>query len=190
MRAFIAIKLAPEIQDTLRLLQEELRGSSAGVTWVAPGNLHLTLKFLGEIDEATLGKAVSIVEECAAASPAFTLSVAGCGAFPNTRRPRVIWAGVTIGSNEMKRLANTLEDKLQKIGIPKEDRAFSSHITLGRVRSPGYDPGRASCLEQKKDYLTSAPLAMRVTTVTLFKSTLAPTGPVYEALKEASLITA
>jgi 2'-5' RNA ligase len=184
MRTFIAIELSPEIEEYLRRLQERLKTSQADVKWVSPQNIHLTLKFLGEIDEKTLEQIKHILEDTACSSEQFTLRLSVIGAFPSIKSPRVIWIGIDKGDEEVKVIAKELEDKLSAIGLPKEDRAFSSHITLGRVRSSGNRNNLVKSLESLKEKLLEGNTELRVEKITLFKSTLTPKGPIYEALKE------
>ncbi len=184
MRAFIAIELPQEIKDALASLQERLKISGADVKWVEPKNIHLTLKFLGEVDETKLIEITGILDDVAAAHRIFQARVASTGAFPKPAFPRVIWAGITLGDNETREIYEDLEERLSFAGIPKEDRPFSSHITIGRVRSSlnkdrlAQDLKTAGTLEGKN---------FKVLRLTLFKSTLTPKGPAYEALKEANL---
>lgn len=187
MRAFIAIELSKEIRDSLSHLQEQLKVSQADVKWVSPQNIHLTLKFLGEVDESKLEKTGEILETLKTDKPPFYIRLSSVGAFPKTNYPRVIWVGIDKGDSETKVIAKFLEAKIAKLGIPVEDRAFSSHITIGRVRSGLNREGLVKKLNESVNYFAGANLEFQVEKITLFKSTLTPKGPVYEILKEASL---
>ena len=189
MRTFIAIELPKEIQDTLADLQEQLKTSGADVKWVQPQNIHLTLKFLGERDDKKVEKIKQTIDEVAKEKKSFFLSLSTLGAFPKVDYPRVIWVGVDKGDNEAKAIALDLEKRIAKIGIPKEERPFSSHITLGRVRSSLNLKQLAQGLKNQENVFTAKNLEFEVSQITLFKSTLTPKGPIYEALKEASLKT-
>ena len=187
MRAFIAIELSPDLRKRLASLEEQLKSSGADVKWVKPENIHLTLKFLGEIDERQLGEITKIIQETAGKNKPFYIRLASPGAFPKTNFPRVIWIGIDKGDSETKQIAKALEEEIVKVGIPQENRPFSSHITLGRVRS-GLNREK---LVKNLGVLASNPPQdspeFLVTKITLFKSTLTPSGPIYEALKEAQL---
>src|SRR3989338_2255815 len=122
MRTFIAIELPQEIKDSLARLQEQLKQSGADVKWVAPKNIHLTLKFLGERDDKKIEKIKQVIEEAAKERTVFQMRIASLGAFPNERSPRVIWVGVTQGDSETKQIAESLEAKIAKLGIPQEER--------------------------------------------------------------------
>lgn len=189
MRTFIAIGLPQKIIDTLSKLQLGLKDTGADVKWVEPENIHLTMKFLGEIDEGTKEKVVDIIRKVAAQNPAFTAAISTFGAFPKIDYPRVIWAGLGRGDNESKKIAKEIEQELEKIGIPAEDRAFTSHITLGRVRS---SKNRSKLVQELKELESElnprlAGLEFEVNAISLYKSNLSPKGPVYEVLHAASL---
>lgn len=188
MRTFIAIELPQEIKDFLSRLQTELKATQADVKWVAPENIHLTLKFLGEIDDKKLTQIIEIIDDTAKGKDKFRICISSLGAFPKIDFPRVIWVGIETGDKEIKEIAGGLEEKIAKTGIPKEDRPFSSHITIGRTRSTLNREKLVGYLKNKSE-LGGEKLEFYVTKVTLFKSTLTPKGPLYEALKEASLKT-
>ena len=170
-------------------MQTLLKKSGADVKWVAAQNIHLTLKFLGEIDEEKSVKIAGIIEEIAQGSKKFQISLSSLGAFPKKEFPRVIWVAIDKGDKEIKIFAKALEEKIEKIGIPKEDRPFSSHITIGRVRSPLNKDKLVRALRETENYFGGENIEFGVTKITLFKSTLGSSGPVYEALKEINLTT-
>lgn len=191
MRTFIAIELPPDVKNALAVLQNELKTSAADVKWVEPENIHLTLKFLGERDEKKVKEFMRILDEICPEENAFCASLSCVGAFPDLHSARVIWAGVDEGAARIAEIARELEEAIAKIGIPKDDRPFSSHITLGRTRSAS---NRDRLAEKIKnigiDYFGRKEFKFKLHNVTLFKSTLTPRGPHYEALKTASLKTA
>ena len=188
MRAFIAIGLPQEIKDFLSQLQEELKATGADVKWVKPDNIHLTLKFLGEIDDKKLEKIIEIIDEAAKEKDKFQVRISSLGAFPKIDFPRVIWVGIDTPDKDIKQIAESLEEKIAKIGIPKEDRPFSSHITIGRTKSTLNREKLVQGLKNKVE-LGGKKLEFYATKITLFKSTLSPKGPIYEALKESNLKT-
>ena len=186
MRTFIAIALAQEIQDYLAGIQEQLKKCRADVKWVQPENIHLTLKFLGERDEKKIEKIKEVIEETAREKVCFSVRLCNIGAFPKVESPRVIWVGIDEGERETKEIAYELEEKIAKIGIPKEEKPFSSHITIARLRSPS---NRENLVQELKKLPKIQNKKFPVTKITLYKSTLTPKGPIYEALKEANLKT-
>ncbi len=181
MRTFIAIELPQEIKSALSNIQAELKQAHADVKWVKPENIHLTLKFLGEIDETLVEKICAILEGIARQNTLFNLSLSDLGAFPKLNYPRVIWIGVT-NDQPVVKIAEEIEKEAVEIGLPSESRPFSSHITVGRVRS-GLNQGALieKLIFLKKNFPASN-LEFKVHSLTLFKSTLTPTGPIYEVL--------
>lgn len=186
MRTFIAIALTQEIRDYLAGIQERLKKSQADVKWVRPVNIHLTLKFLGERDEKKIEKIKEVLEETAKDKTCFPLRLCNLGAFPKIDYPRVIWVGIDKGEQETKEIAYELEEKIARLGIPKEDKPFSSHITIARLKTP---LNRERLVEELKKNHPLEGKEFRVGKIILYKSTLTPSGPIYEVLKEANLKT-
>lgn len=189
MRAFIAIELPPQIQEALAKVQEQLRITGADAKWVEPKNIHLTLKFLGERDDKKVDKIKEILEETCSNKNSFTMRLSEIGAFPSISSPRVVWVSVKEGDTEIKEIAADLEEKICRVGIPKEERPFQSHITIGRLRSPKNRQALVQELKKLEGKFCQENLEFAVKKITLFKSTLTPKGPIYEALKEANLKT-
>ena len=189
MRAFIAIELSQEIKSTLSILQQSLQKTKADVKWVEPQNIHLTLKFLGDINEAQLNQISGILDEAAKLNPAYSIRISELGAFPEIENPRVIWAGVDHGDSQTKQINRILEKRLSSIGIPKEKNEFSAHITIGRVRSGKNRIKLSGELKRLNVGFTGKELQMQVSKILLFESKLSPKGPAYAPLKEANLKT-
>lgn len=190
MRTFIAVELPRGIKDRLAELQALLKKSGADVKWAAPHNIHLTLKFLGEVDEEKLPGIIEAMESACENKKTFTATLSTCGAFPKIEFPRVIWVSLARGDQEVKALAQALEEILEKTGIPREERPFSSHITIARVRSPRNKDMLVKALKETENYFSGKNLGFEVDAITLFKSTLGPGGPDYEALKKVSITPA
>lgn len=187
MRTFIAIELPQEIRNILSNAQDELRQARADVKWVKPENIHLTLKFLGEINQDLSKQICLVLNEIARRNSCFTVYLSGFGAFPKLQYPRVIWAGLS-NDQPVIEIAKDLEKELLELGLPAESRAFNSHITLGRVRSGKNRGVLIERLERlNKELCSTTPPEFKVTAFTLFKSTLTPTGPIYEALLNCPL---
>jgi len=197
MRTFIAIELDKEIKDKISSMQDMLKQTNADVKWVKPENIHLTLKFLGEIDEKKAEKIKNILAELTKDKQIFEIMINELGAFPKLEFPRVIWIGIKQGAERALNIASELADKLVSIGFAKEKRKFSAHITIGRVRSNKNRPELIEAVTKfnagkskeftplEKDFLTG--FTQSVKGLTLFKSTLTSKGPVYDALFVANL---
>jgi len=181
MRAFIAIELSPEIKDSLEQIQSHLKYSGADVKWIEKDNIHLTLKFLGEIDEKRLQYIKDILDEIGKLSEPFEISLKDIGAFPKIDYPRVVWVGLDKGVAESKILAEKIDEALSKIGFDKKSRPFTAHLTLGRVRS---SKNKDALKEKILNCQTSTVDYQLIGCVTLYRSTLTPEGSVYTKLHE------
>ena len=134
-RTFIGLDVGDDIRTRAAALQEEL-AAVADVKWVEPHNLHVTLLFLGEVDDRELVGVCRLVSAAARREPPFPLRVSGVGAFPTPRRPKTLWAGITDGADTLVRLYAALEQPLLDLGAyRREERAFTPHLTLGRVKA-------------------------------------------------------
>jgi 2'-5' RNA ligase len=168
MRLFVAVEFSPEILGKLSQAQAAL--PKEGLTLVKPENQHLTLKFLGEVEEAKLDALKAALDSCA--RPPFAISVKRVGVFPNEKFVRVVWAGVE--SKELGVLAGEVENALAKIGFPKEGRPFAAHATLARAKAK---VDVRAFLEKFKGFDFGS---CQISKFILKKSTLTPKGPVYE----------
>jgi len=184
IRAFIAIELNKDIQDGLAKIQAELRSGRADVKWVKPQNMHLTLKFLGNIEIDLIVKIKNILEDLTINHKSFPSDLSEIGAFPKIKTPRVIWVGMQKGKDQVGLIVEELETKLAEIGILKEERKFHPHLTLGRLRSPHNRSKLVELLEKNK---AIPPLNFTVDKIILFKSTLTGQGPIYEPQSQVSL---
>src|SRR6266436_185964 len=150
VRTFIALDLGKPIRDRLVSLQENMARAGANVKWVEPENMHLTLLFLGEVDQRDLVPICRAVEIAAQERPAFPLAIAGAGAFPNLRRPRILWVGVGQGVQEVCGLHDAIETPLLELGCyRREERKYTPHVTLGRVKSDRGTDELAAALARK-----------------------------------------
>lgn len=171
-RLFIAIDLPLEIKRELYKLEQELmKHIPKGIKWVELENLHFTIRFLGETEEEKIPNIKKIIDEVSQESDFFNISLKEIGAFPNFKNPRVIWIGIEKGYEEMKDLFNKLENKILKLGFKKEDKEFSPHLTLGRVKEK---------IRWDERWKIDIPyLEFLVEEITLFESQLRPQGPLY-----------
>jgi 2'-5' RNA ligase len=183
MRTFIALELTDEVKSELSRAQGALKEAGADVKWVKTENIHLTLKFLGNIDDDKLEQIKKALDEIAGAFRPFEASLFKLGAFPTLDRPRVIWAGIDKGCAETEAIAKSVEESLEKLGFPKEDRSYSAHLTIGLVKSGKIK----AALKEKLLKFSVEPRAWPVDNITLFQSTLTPKGPIYTPLYLAKL---
>jgi 2'-5' RNA ligase len=186
VRAFVAVRLDDATRAAIASASANLRAHAGDlpVSWVAPDNFHITLKFLGGVDEGRVGPLAEALREAALGHRAFSLEVAGLGAFPSAARPRVLWAGVASGREPLTALADSVERAMASQGFPREDRAFSAHVTLGRVREPRRAPALAAALTAG----AFRPLGrVSVEAVALMRSDLSPRGARYRELARLPL---
>jgi 2'-5' RNA ligase len=187
LRTFIAINLNPELKETLSNLIEELKRldpARKSVRWVNQQAMHLTLKFLGEIDESQVEQIKKALEQISDGSRTFTMEIRGTGYFPpDKRNPRVLWLGIE-EEKSLQILQSRLEEEMEKLGFPKENRKFHPHLTLGRVKIPSNLREIMLHLEQ---YGSQKFGEMEVRKITFFKSVLKPTGAEYSVLSEFEL---
>ena len=188
LRTFIAVDLEAPIRQRLVRLQETLTRGGADVKWVEEENLHVSLLFLGEVDERDLLGVCRATEEVCKTHAAFPLHVEGVGCFPNPRRPRVVWVGVGMGTEELCALHEALEPPLLALGCyRREERQFTPHITLGRLK--GERPAGALAAELQKHARWQAG-GQAVREVRVLSSQLTPKGPIYSVLSRAGLRSA
>jgi 2'-5' RNA ligase len=179
MRTFIAVELPENIKKKIGEIQAPLKRTNAFVSWVKPGNIHVTLKFLGEVPEEQIQEVFNATEKALEGAGRFTMSLKGMGGFPNLKRPRVIWVGAGSGGEELSFLAKRIEEEMEKIGFPKEKRSFSPHFTIGRVKSPKNIEQLATRVESSQ-FQTEE---IEVAEVVVMKSQLTPGGAIYTPQK-------
>ena len=179
IRAFIAVELPTEVRGSLGLLARELAASGADVKWVEEANLHVTMRFLGEITEEQRQGLATLLTAVAARRQPIPLRLSSLGGFPSLTSPRVVWVGVGQGHEELAAIAGDVEEGLARLGLPHEERAFIAHVTLGRVRS-GRNLGRL--VSQITATTWTPPEPFVADQLTLFQSTLSSSGPIYTAL--------
>lgn len=184
MRVFIAIELSESIRSMVVQIQGRLRGTEDRIKWVDPSLIHLTLKFLGEIEKERLGAVTEATQKIAQKFSLFLIKVKRVGAFPTLSSPRVIWLGVDRGSTTLKKLASELENDLAKSGFSKEKRKWSPHLTLGRVKSL-VEPRKLSDLILREKEVAAG--EMEVREISIIESRLTPSGPIYTVLERIKL---
>ena len=178
IRTFIAVEISEPIREQISALVDVLRAKGSKVSWVRPENLHLTLKFLGDVEEDRIDDVVKGTQEATKGMQPFTLSFSGLGVFPGFKRPRVIWVGVNKGSDSLGRLQRKIEEELVRRGFEREKRRFSPHLTIGRVRTP-------QGINELMSVIRGGEFTSEETTVervVVMKSDLSPTGAVYSPL--------
>jgi 2'-5' RNA ligase len=186
-RLFIAAELPASISDALLATQARLRRAAPPVKWVAPEAMHLTLRFLGETDVQLLPPLGTALRAALAGHSAISLQLTSAGAFPNIRRPSIVWVGVGGATAALEQAVAALEAQVVPLGFPPEQRPFRAHLTLGRVRREA-TPAQQERLGEAICALPAfPPLAWLIERVVVFRSELRPSGPIYSALDTVTL---
>jgi len=176
MRLFVAAETPDSVRESIRLYMEGLKKSFGNVVkWVAPENLHVTIKFLGEVSERNAGTVKACMDSAASATEPFTLTLEGIGFFPGDGHPRVVWIGADGGCESLLEVYQNLENCLETEGFDRDDKPFSAHLTIGRVKKfkELVLPARIPEFE---------PATFDVEGLSLVRSVLKPEGPVYETI--------
>ena len=185
IRTFIAIEIPGNIISKIRELQTGIKKYGFKVRWVRSENIHLTLKFLGDVEAAKIGEMIEAISKTAKGHTPISLKAKGIGVFPGIKRPRVLWVGLTGQLEALVRLHKTLDENLKVLGFPGEKRPFKGHLTMGRIKDK---------IDVKK--LGDALMAFRrfesetftAGNLNLYKSELKPSGAVYTKLDSVSLL--
>jgi 2'-5' RNA ligase len=204
IRTFVAVELEPELRLAIGRMQDQLKerlkadlrekASTVRLQWVRPESIHLTVKFLGDIDEQQVESICRGLAQAVSGLPPFSLVVQEIGVFPNIRAPRVLWVGLASQPDQfaqlesLKRLAGEVDRALHGLGFPLETRPFSPHLTLARIKERPHEVGKT--LSEKLMPLANPLGTLHVGSVALMKSDLRPSGSVYTRLCESPLTPA
>lgn len=188
MRLFVAIEIEAAVAREIAAVGDELRhraatlAPSSRITWVPPDRLHLTVRFIGEVNEPR-GEALAAALQPPMLAEPFDLVVAGVGAFPGSGSPRVMWVGLGGELDSVHAVEQEVSTRLAQCGVPREDRAYRPHLTLARV----HDAGGLRAKQLIEGFQTCEFGRSRVDTITLFQSRLSPKGPTYVPLQRTFL---
>lgn len=181
LRTFIAVELIEEIRAVLEDVQRRLKTFHADVKWVEPPNIHLTLKFLGDVKSKDIPPLTETLRAALKEIAPIPTELTELGAFPDLRHPRVLCAGLKDEDRRIAQLAAAIETALDKIGYEKEPRDFKPHVTIGRVRSL---KNITPLVKGLQEYRFPRTFPQVIAGITLFKSTLTSFGPLYEILEK------
>jgi RNA 2',3'-cyclic 3'-phosphodiesterase len=184
VRTFVCIEIPETIKGRIERLQQTLKQSGAQVSWTKPSNIHLTIKFLGDVRRERIDDACEAIERAASAVNEFEIEVAGAGCFPSPKNPRVLWVGLSNLPDELRRLHRAVEDELARKGFAREAKKFSPHLTIGRVRAPQNSAPIAGQLIEAG----FEPESFRATEVIVMRSDLNPTGSIYTPQAKIKLV--
>jgi RNA 2',3'-cyclic 3'-phosphodiesterase len=184
LRLFIAVTVPPDVRGRLYADTAAMRASVTGITWVRQDHLHITMKFLGERPEDEVRAIEEALQDSTADLAPFLLRLSGVGAFPSLERPRVVWIG-SVGTTPLPALAGKIDVACGRLGIAREERRFSAHLTIGRVKRELTASQRSALVREANRVVGTYEVA--VSSVELMLSELSRTGPTYTPLARASL---
>ena len=184
IRSFIAFELPQRAKETLVRIQEQMKRAGSGIGWVKPGGIHLTLNFLGNIQETQVDELSQAMKESAAGFGPLELAFSEAGAFPGMKNPRVIWVGLMGQTDRLAAIKKRLDELLQPLGFEPEQRSFKPHLTLGRVKKK-INPALLSAVISEVEIDEKKPFV--VSHLILYKSQLFPDGAEYTPLATVGL---
>jgi 2'-5' RNA ligase len=180
IRSFLAFELPLEIESVVTRISDELKRSSLNAKWVKPGNVHLTVVFMGDVEMGEIPAIKEEIGEACLTYGAFDISLKGLGCFPHMRKPRVIWVGVDGDLERVSSFRDALQERLIPFGVKEEKRRFKPHLTLGRFRKPKRTSSEE--LELLSRYRDVTSPVCSLTELVLFRSELEPGGARYTRL--------
>ena len=183
MRAFLAIVPPRVVRDAVELVRDPLREAAPGGRWVHPSLWHLTLKFLGDVEDELVPAVADLASEVAKRFEAFRIGLGGLGVYPNLERPRTLWVGSTQGAEQFEALASALDGGLDGLGFQPEDEAIHPHLTIARFRD-NYEFGELAGHIGPGDEIAS----FAVKELVLMRSVLRPRGPDYSVVDKLPLV--
>lgn len=186
IRAFLALDLPDEVIRFLEDISSRLKNSMADIKWVSPQSMHLTIKFLGDVEKSSIRDIERMVRPIFSVQAQFALDISGIGVFPNLRQPRILWIGMSDPSGQLNKMVAVVEEALDALGFERESRTFTPHLTLGRVRS---QKGKDKLLALMDSLRFSPSMRFMTERAILFESNLERSGARYNALSVFDFIT-
>ncbi len=181
---FIAIEIEKRVKDRILEFLNHLKKSDLGIRWVAPENLHVTVKFIGDIDPIILPSLIESLENVASHFCPFTIQIENIGAFPATKKPRILYTGLGDREETLPRMVEEIEEELEKYGINRESKQYVGHITVGRTKSQKNIHKLIEFLHSDSDQFFGKECVKHIS---LIESELTPKGPIYRTLNRFTL---
>lgn len=183
IRVFVAVSISDQARNAVVSLIQNFKNISPGIRWIKPENLHLTLKFLGELEEINIPNLKNALDLSVVGLHLFQYGLTKVGCFPSFNRPRVLWVGVEDFSKQLLRLHENIENQFSKVNFPREKRGFKPHLTIARVKS---NKNIEPLLSDFKNF-NFGPYSINVSDVLLMKSDLQPSGAKYTCLHKTTI---
>lgn len=185
IRTFIAIDLPDDVREKIFKIEKRLMKIDTGVKWEAREKFHVTLKFLGDVNEEAVGSIEDVLKQALVNFPKFNVIYEGIGCFPDKRKPKIIWVGCRDESGKLSEVQKIVEDEMEKLGFERERKEFCPHVTLGRVKKMRNIEMLIKEIESIKSFELNFGVG-QVSEILIMKSDLKPTGSVYTVLKRVS----
>ena len=178
IRTFIAIDTPETVSEVALLLKSSVKANQKAVKWVRKENIHITLRFIGPTAPGEVDKINRLLREISGQNSDLSLTVSGTGCFPKKERPRILWLGVDGDVAELKLLVEMINSEMDQLGYPQEERNYSPHITIGRIRYP------QKVTPDVTDFLSAQyePISWNIPKIILYQSELLPSGAIYSIL--------
>jgi RNA 2',3'-cyclic 3'-phosphodiesterase len=186
IRSFLAVDISDDIRSAVESLQQDLAAAGVAAKWVSPADMHITLQFLAEINEREVNSLCRIVSQAGRKEAPFTMRLEGIGAFPNLRRPKIVWVGITTGEESLSRLHESLRRPLEDLGVYRhEDRKYTPHLTLGRLKTDDESiDALALILAKYREWVAGQTI---VDQLKVYRSEMQKKGPEYIVLGRGEL---
>ena len=185
IRTFVAVPVSDQARDAVTSAEDDLRRAGADVKWVEARNIHITLKFLGNVETGQLDQLQAALRSALAGVKPLEITLSGTGTFPSGKKHvRVVWVGITEGKQDLVKVAAAVEEGCAGLGFAREERPFSPHLTIGRVRR---ESGQLAELAARVSGYQFNPLKVEIDRVNLMRSELSPKGPTYTVLETVAL---
>jgi len=185
IRTFVAVPVNDQARDAVTSAEDDLRRAGADVKWVEARNIHITLKFLGNVETGQLDQLQAALRSALAGVKPLEITLSGTGTFPSGKKHvRVVWVGITEGKQDLVKVAAAVEEGCAGLGFAREERPFSPHLTIGRVRR---ESGQLAELAARVSGYQFNPLKVEIDRVNLMRSELSPKGPTYTVLETVAL---
>ncbi len=184
IRIFVAVKLPDHVIRMLSDIRQDLKKHGFRIKWSQPENIHLTLKFLGDICPDDVEPVCRVVDASVRGIAPITIRAAGVGVFPDIRRPRVLWTGISGQTDLLEKLQKAIDNGMHSLGFAREERRFTGHLTLGRFKGRQDSETLIDMMRSYKDMISDEFL---VDAVSVYKSELKPSGPIYTNLSSIRL---
>jgi RNA 2',3'-cyclic 3'-phosphodiesterase len=183
VRAFICIEMPSAIKERINDLQRALKKNQAHISWVKSSNIHLTIKFLGDVQASKIQSAIDALARATQSTGEFEIEVGGAGCFPSPKNPRVLWVGLSRLPEPLAQLHSNIENEFAREGFPREQKRYSPHLTIGRVRAP------LNAAKTADDLIATGfePHTFKAAEVILMRSDLNPSGSIYTPLAVSKL---